>query len=436
MTAAGHPGRGWRAAYRLLMPLAVPVAFAYLLWRSRREPAYRRDWAQRLGHLPRDLPTDAVWIHAASVGEVQAIAPLVDDLLGRSGAPPVIVTTATPTGRARLRERFGDAVHHAYLPFDLPAVATRFLARLKPAVGVIVEMELWPEILGAAHARGLPLLLVNARLSERSLQRYRRFAGLLAPALATFHWIGAQTEADARRLRALGAPPERVSVAGNIKFDQEIPRTLITAGAELRRALGDDRPIWVAASTHDGEETIALDAHRRIRERHPDAVLVLVPRHPQRFAAVAELLRGAGEPFVRRSDIDRPPDRRIGVYLGDSMGELPAYLAAADVVFVGGSLVPVGGHNLLEPAALGRPVVSGPHRFNFSEVSRLLTDAGALSEVTDADSLGATIADLLGDAARRRALGEAALGVVAANRGARAALLTRVLAALEEADKR
>lgn len=419
-----------RLAYRLATYLAAPLVFAYFLWRSRGEPAYRRDWAQRLGYPPPSVPQGTVWFHAASVGEVQAISPIIEDWLGRAEAPPILVTTMTPSGRERLRERFGDRVHHSYLPLDLPGAVRRFLSRTRPRLGVMVEMELWPELLHATRRHGLTMALVNARLSARTLRGCQRVARLFRPALAAFDWVAAQTTADADRLALLGAPHERVTVTGNVKFDQPIDADQVRTGEQLREALGAERPIWAAASTREGEETIALEAHARVRAARPDAGLILVPRHPQRFQAVAELINRTGWPVDRRSDgASERPDSPV--FLGDSMGEMAVYITAADVVFMGGSLVDLGGQNMLEPAALERPVLTGPSRYNFTAVSELLAEAGALATVHDADELARAVLRLLDDADERATMASAAADCVRANQGARQAIGERLAALVE-----
>jgi 3-deoxy-D-manno-octulosonic-acid transferase len=413
-----------RLAYRILTYLAAPFAFAYFLWRSRREPAYRRDWAQRLGYPPPTVPRGAVWVHAASIGEVQAIAPVLDDLLNHPESPPLLVTTMTPAGRERLRERFGERVHHSYLPLDLPGAVRRFLVRTQPQLGMMVEMELWPELLDQARDQGVTMTLVNARLSARTARGYERVAGLFSRALASFDWIAAQTQADADRLVALGTPGERIEITGNLKFDQPVTADQVREGERLRDALGPERAIWAAASTREGEEAIALAAHAHVRTVMPDAALVLVPRHPQRFQAVAQLIREAGWPMDQRSA--DAPSSATAVFLGDSMGEMGVYIAAADVVFMGGSLVELGGQNLLEPAALERPVITGPSRFNFAAVAELLEQAGALTTVQNADELGVAVMRLLLDRNERQRMADAALACVRANQGARQAIVERL----------
>ncbi|WP_297527474.1 lipid IV(A) 3-deoxy-D-manno-octulosonic acid transferase [Thiohalobacter sp.] len=413
-----------RRLYTLILYLALPLVFARLTWRSLRAPAYRQRWGERLGRGPA-LPGRPLWIHAVSVGEVQAAEPIVRALLERHPELPVLITTTTPTGCERVRLLFGDRVRHRYLPYDLPGAVARFLDAVQPRLGLVMETEIWPNLFAATAARGIPVILANARLSARSARGYRRLAGLTRDTLRCLAGIAAQSQADADRFRALGASPDVLQVLGNTKFDVGFPASLREQAEGLRAAWGRDRPVWVAGSTHEGEEEEILAAHRRLLQRHPDALLVLVPRHPERFDSVAERLQGGGWQVARRS-AQAPVTRDTQVHLGDTMGELPLLYAAGDLAFVGGTLVPVGGHNPLEPAALGRPVLFGPHRFNSAEISRLLLEAGAAFEVQDADSLAERLRVLFSDVTERNAVGERGAEVVAANRGARDRLLAWV----------
>ena len=413
-----------RLLYTLLLYLAAPFVLLRLLWKSRLLPEYRGRVGERFGLVPPVPGGVAVWVHAVSVGEAAAAMPLIEELLRRHGDGRVWVTTTTPTGSARVTAVLGQRVHHSYIPYDLPDAVARFLKRVQPQRLVVMETELWPNLFHAAARRGLPLLVANARLSPRSYEGYQRVRGLVAGALARCQVL-AQSEADAERFRSLGAT--RVAVMGNIKFDLSAPEEQLQAGRLLRRALGETRPVWIAASTHEPEEQAALDAHAAVLRQHPEAALLLVPRHPQRFDAVARLLEKSGLRHARRSA--GMPNSRTQVYLGDSMGEMFAYVAAADIAFVAGSLVPVGGHNVLEPAALDLPVLFGPHMHNFAAARELLLACGGAAEVASSTALGESLAGLLGDPARRAGMGKAGAAAVAANRGA----LKRLIEALEMA---
>jgi len=404
-----------RRLYSLLVGLLIPLALLRLLWRSRRAPAYRQRWRERLALEPLPPRPADVWVHAVSVGEVQAALPLLRHLL--RGGHSLLVTTTTPTGAARLRELLGDAVQHRYTPFDLPGIMRRFLERVRPRALLVMETEIWPNMLAVCAERGIRSMLINARLSARSAGRYAHAARFSAATVRRFACIAAQGEADARRFVQLGADPARVTVTGSIKFDIKPPASITDRAEVLRRAWGNDRPVWVAASTREGEEEQVLAAHVIVRAALPSALLVLVPRHPERFDRVAALVRRQGFDLARRS-LGEPCRAETAVYLGDSMGELTLFFAAADAAFVGGSLVPTGGHNLLEPVAAGLPVLSGPHTFNFAEIAALLCERGAMLKVADAAALGQVLVRWLGDAAERARIGEQGRRVIAENSGA------------------
>ncbi|MEQ1439260.1 lipid IV(A) 3-deoxy-D-manno-octulosonic acid transferase [Fontimonas sp. SYSU GA230001] len=419
-----------RVVYTVLLYLLTPFVLLRLLWRSRELAGYRQRIGERFGLVPRPPQPIAVWVHAVSVGESLAALPLIRALIERHGPGRVLVTTTTPTGSARVCAALGDRIVHVYAPYDLPDVVARFLGRMRPQRVVVMETELWPNLFRALARRRIPLIIANARLSPRSFRGYGRVRGFTASTLADCTRIAAQSEADAQRFRALGAPAERISALGNIKFDQAVPEAQIAAGQALRGRLGAQRPVWIAASTHEGEEDAALAAHRLLLQSRPDALLILVPRHPQRFDAVARLVEKSGLSCTRRSAMDTAHPSRLAphVLLGDSMGEMFMYFAAADLAFVGGSLVPVGGHNVLEPAQLGKPVLFGQHMHNFVAARDLLLEAGGGLQI-DAAGLAAVLRSLLADTARREAMGSAARAAVAANRGA----CDRLLALIEAA---
>lgn len=402
------------------------MAFGRLLWRSRHTPAYRHRWAQRLGFSPPGA-AGCVWLHAVSVGEVNAALPLIAALRQTHPDLPLLVTTTTPTGSEHLRSRLGNSVAHCYLPYDLPGAVRRFLNRQRPRLGIVMETELWPNLYAAAQALNIPLLLTNARLSPRSARGYGRWPQLSRQTLERLAAVGAQTAADGERLVALGLAPGRLTITGNLKFDAVAPDP--EPGLALRLRLGDRRPVWLAASTHAGEEQAALTAHRLLRVRYPDAVLILAPRHPQRFADVARLCREQGWATALRS---ADAGEVCSVYLADSLGELPSLMAAADIVFVGGSLgsspTATGGHNLIEPAQLGKPSLFGPHMDNFSELRDLVLMAGVGQQVADETDLATQLATLLADQKRRAVMGQAAQALVAQHRGATA----RTLALIEQ----
>ncbi len=405
-----------RALYTLLWYVALPWLPVRLWWRGRREPGYRTRIGERFGRYRADAPAarGIVWIHAVSLGETRAAAPLIARLAQEMPGATILLTHMTATGREAGRTLFGDRVVQAWLPYDVPFAVRAFLARFAPRAGLLMETEVWPNLTAACAAAGVPLFLVNARLSARSLAGYRRFARLTRPMFAALAGVAAQTADDASRLAAAGATG--VAVTGNLKFDVEAPPGAADAGRALRARFGAARPVLLAASTRDGEEALLLDA--LARNALPAATLVvIVPRHPQRFDAVAALLAARGVAYVRRSaGADTPPDVRV--VLGDTLGELPAYYAAADVAFVGGSLLPLGGQNLLEALAAGTPTLVGPHTFNFTDAAAKAVAAGAALRVADADALVGEAAALLSDPARRALMRDAAGAFLAAHRGA------------------
>ncbi len=404
--------------YRLALLLAAPLIPLRLLWRGRRERAYLEHWGERLGAV--DVPAGAIWIHAVSVGEMRAAQPLIEALRAAHPDRPVLLTCMTPTGRATAEALYGRFARIVYLPYDYAWLARRFLRRARPAVGILMETELWPNLIRAAACVRVPLVLANARLSERSARGYARLPALTRASLARIAVAAAQSEADAARLRQLGA--HDVHVAGNLKFDIVPPPAQLERGAAWRAVWGA-RPVLLAASTREGEEAALL---RAFAEAAPaELLLVLVPRHPQRFDAVAELIGAAGLPYVRRS-AETSPDATTRVLLGDSLGELFAYYAACDVAFVGGSLQPLGGQNLIEAASVGRPVLVGPHTFNFEEATRRAIEAGAARRVHDAADCMAQALELLADAPARARMGEAGLAFAARHRGAAARMAALV----------
>jgi 3-deoxy-D-manno-octulosonic-acid transferase len=414
---------GWRLRllYICLGYGLAPILLGLSLWRGLRDRSYWHALPERLGFGPA-APAGGLWVHAVSVGEVQAAASLVRELRRRYPELPLTLTTATPTGRGRAQSLFAGEVAVRYLPYDLPGPVDRFLDRVRPRLGIILETELWPNLYRACDRQRVTLVLASARVSERSVRRYRWAGGLVREALARGVIVAAQSAADAGRFAALGASPARTPVVGNLKFDFELPPETEARGRALRATLGAGRPVWAAGSTHEGEEELVLDAHARLADELPGALLVLAPRHPPRFEAVAALLRRRGLAFVTRSSgTDVAP--ATAVLLVDTLGELVLHYAASDVAFVGGSLVPIGGHNLLEPAALGKPVVTGPYTSSAAPVARLLVEAGAAEVVADGDALAACVGRLLADPAACRVAGERGLAAVSANRGALARFL-------------
>jgi len=413
-----------RLVYTLLIYAAAPIALLANVWRGVRDPAYRERLGERFGFTAARAHR-SLWLHAVSVGEVQAAAALIRELAKRNPDEPLIVTTATPTGAQRVQALFGERVRHVFLPYDTPGAVRRFLDRIDPKLAIVMETEVWPNLFRECARRGIPLVIASARLSQKSVRGYRWLASLFQDALASGIRIAAQTQADAQRFIGVGANPANTHVIGNIKFDLDVPVDVRERGRALRAAQFAGREVWVAGSTHAKEEDIVLDAHEALRKSHPRALLVLVPRHPQRFDEVKANLRARSIEFVARSS-GATVSESTSVLLVDSLGELLMFYAAADVAFVGGSLVPIGGHNLLEPAALALPVLTGPHNFNAPDVARALIERGGAIEVGSAEALATTLAALFEDAAMRERHGAAAVAFVAQNRGALERLLALI----------
>lgn len=410
-----------RFLYIVIAYLLAPALCVLMLWRGLRDRSYWRDFSQRFGYGAH-LATPGIWVHAVSVGEVQAAAPLVQALRTRHPAIPIVLTTVTPTGAARARGLFRQTVDVRFMPYDLPGSVRRFFDRVRPRLAIVFETELWPNLYHECGRRRVPLVLASARISPRSVGRYRWLVSLFRETLSHGVVIAAQGAGDAERFESIGAAPERTHVIGNVKFDFAAPAETTERGRMIRRRHGASRPVWVAGSTHEREEAILLDAHRRLRKTYPDALLIMVPRHPNRFAEVAEWLTRIGVSIARRSQAV-PAGAETEVLLVDTLGELLDFYAAGDVAFVGGSLVPIGGHNLLEPAVLGRPILTGPYNFNGEDIARLLIERGAARVVADAGALAEGLAALLASRAERERIGAIGRAAVEENRGALARLL-------------
>jgi 3-deoxy-D-manno-octulosonic-acid transferase len=405
-----------RYLYSLILYLMLPAVLLRLWWRGRRVPGYRRHWRERFG-FGATSAAGTLWIHAVSVGEVRAAEPLVAAVRRRWPERPLLLTTTTPTGRATAGELFGSAVRCAYLPYDLPGAVRRFLARVSPALAVVMETEIWPNLYHGLRTRKVPLLLVNARLSDASLRRYRWLAGFMKSTLDGVERVAAQTEQDRERFLQLGVPRPRIVVTGNLKFDAALPEDFGERVAAAREKLAPARPCWVAGSTHGGEETRVLEAHRRVLERVPTALLLLVPRHPERASEVASLCARAGFGCRLYSRLQRleAGDR---VVIVDTLGDLAVLYGLSPVAFVGGSLVGHGGHNPLEAFLAGAAVVAGPHVENFRQVYDALLECGVVQQIETDAELAQTVSDWLGDESARSAVVAAGRRVIEAQRGA------------------
>lgn len=417
-----------RGLYSAVLYVLTPVTVYHLIWRGFRFHEYFQRWNERYASYPQPARRVDVWLHAVSLGEVNAAAPVIDALRKAHPEWRWLVTTITPTGSARVRALWGDALEHVYVPYDLPGAVARFLRHYQPRLALVMETELWPNLLFGCRDRGIPTYLLNARLSARSLRGYRVLAPLIARVVRTLRRIGAQSSADARRFVALGAPREGVIDTGNLKFDIAVPEGLEDFARNFRQRLGP-RPAWIAASTHEDEEAAVVAIHQRLRARWPELLLLWAPRHPERFPRVAEQAQAAGWKVATRSKTTWP-GAADDVFVIDTMGELMAFYACAQVAFVGGSLQPVGGHNLLEPAAVGTAMVTGPHLHNFVEISKRLREAGALEVRADGEGVGEALALLLQDETRRADMAAAGRRLVEEGRGALQRTLAMIAADL------
>ena len=406
-----------RFLYTILFYAVVPFILFRLVLRSRKAPAYRQRLQERFALYNASYQKGVIWFHAVSVGEAEAVFPLVVSILDRYPGTPVLITTTTPTGSARVKSVLGDRVEHVYLPYDLPGCIQRFLGTFQPRLAVIVETEIWPNLYRLCGDYGISLAIINARLSQRSAKGYSKLKSLTSATLSNVSLIAAQTEEDAARFESLGALPEKIVVTGNIKFDYEVPSSILDKGKQIRQNLYRRDWVWIAASTHDGEDEQVLAAYDEIRSREPQILLVLVARHPERFKAVEVLCRSRGLNVTLRST-NEPCSPLTDVFLVDTLGELKLFYATADIAFVGGSLVKTGGHNILEPAAVGLPVIFGPHMFNFQSIAELFTTANAAVQIDDSHALAAEVLKCLQNPPYRDALGQRALMVVNNNKGA------------------
>ena len=414
-----------RYLYSAIFYCLLPFILMRVLFRGIAAPNYRKRWLQRFGFfIPSKSSKETIWLHAVSVGETLAAVPLVKALQEKYPDHRLLVTCMTPTGSERISAAFGDSVDHSYAPYDMPDAVARFLGRVQPKMLIIMETELWPNTVAACHQRQIPVILANGRLSEKSARGYGRVRKLSGPMFAKLSAVAAQHGDDGGRFTALGLPAEKLHITGNIKFDLDLNAEIRQSAETLKQQWRGvyQRPILLAASTHRGEDEIILQAFGQIKQRVDNALLVLVPRHPERFKPVAELCLDAGYPLARRSSDD--PTEQADILLGDTMGELMTFYGACDIAFVGGSLVSNGGHNMIEPAAWGKPTLSGLSVFNFAEVSRLLAEAGGLSLVEDADVLAKTVIELFENPDQAQQMGRQAQSVAEANRGALVKLLT------------
>lgn len=412
----------FRYLYSAILYLLTPFYLAYLYWRGRRAPAYRDRIAERFGFYNLEVTQNPIWIHAVSVGEAQAAMPMIQKLKERFPNHPILMTTTTPTGSTRIKETLGEEVIHVYVPYDVPCAVGRFIEAMKPSIAIFMETEIWPNIIHACKQKEIPVVLANARMSKRSAKGYAKLGRFMREVMSQIDLVAAQSQSDGARLIGLGARTDVMHVTGSVKFDMHLPASIKEQGEVLRRDWGVERSIWIAASTRQGEDEQILDAFAKVCHDRPESLLVLVPRHPERFDSVAGLCEKRGFNIQRRSK-HQPCTNDIDVYIGDTMGDLTLMYAASDVAFVGGSLVQTGGQNPIEAAALGLPVIMGPSLYNFSEVTRMLRESEALEIVDDSEQLSTTVLAYFNDSSLRTQRGENAYAVVQRNRGAMDRLL-------------
>jgi 3-deoxy-D-manno-octulosonic-acid transferase len=406
-----------RHLYTILLTLSIPVVLLRLLWKSRKIPGYRHRILERFGFFSPPSKKGGLWLHAVSVGESVAAIPIIREFQRNFPEQSITITTTTPTGSERVRAIFGNQVFHVYSPYDLPICIKLFLKRIRPEICVIMETELWPNLLEACGKQKIPVVIANGCLSLKSFEGYKRIKSVTQAMLENITWVAAQSKLDAERFLALGLESKRVVVAGNVKFDIPISENSVEAGHALRQKIGKTRPVWVAASTHPGEEEEVLTAFRQVQKSFQDVLLILVPRHPNRFQTVLTLLQKRAFSVVTRSS-DLPVEAKTEVFLGDTMGELGLFYAASDIAFVGGSFTPIGGHNILEAAALAVPVIVGPHIQNIVDTCDLLSSAGALVKVSSTKELGKALLDWFSHGEKRRQAGYMGKKVIEQNRGA------------------
>ena len=405
-----------RVLYSLLLYLALPFVPLKLLWRGFKQPAYLRHWGERFGFYNTPVSRPIIWLHCVSVGETRAAEPLIKALQATYPSHQILISNTTPTGREASEQLFGDSVQRVYLPYDLPFAVNNFLNHFKPNIGLLMETELWFNLIAACKQHELPLLLLNARLSEKSAAGYAKLGKLASKGLQSLSAVAAQTAGDFARFQTLQA--NNISVAGNLKFDVKPPADAVDKGLQLRKLLGEKRTIFLAASTRKGEEKHILEAVKGL-----DMLTIIVPRHPQRFNDVESIIQNSGLTYQRRSNLVGEVDKNIQVILGDSMGELFTYYAACDFAFVGGSLLEYGGQNLIEPASMGKPILIGPHTFNFADATENAIRAKAAIRVKNMAALRDRIQYLLHNAPKRIKMGEAALNFSEASTGATARMM-------------
>lgn len=406
-----------RLIYTLLFYFLTPFILLRLFWRGFKAPEYRKRWKERFALYSKKYSNNVIWIHAVSVGEAEAVFPLVKKLQQKYPSDKFLITTTTPTGSARVQAVLADSVDHVYLPYDLPVVVNRYIAIFKPKIAIFMEKEIWPNLYANCAKHKIPLMIINARLSANSAKGYKKIPGLIKPALANVTWIATQTEEDKQRFIEIGAKQSSISVSGNLKFDLTIEENILQKAADLKKQLFQGRFVWVVASTHDMEEAIFFKIYPELKKQIPELLLMIVPRHPERFARVKQLAEKMQLKLSLRS-LNQLCTEETDVYLADTMGELKLLYGASDICFVGGSMVPVGGHNILEPAALGVPIMFGSYMVNFKEITKNVLDLNAAIQCVDSPMISETVMRLYKDGGYRNEMASKAKEFVKSNQGA------------------
>ncbi len=419
-----------RIIYSLVFYFLIPFLLLRLLWRGFKSPEYLRRWNERFAWYPKKIPPHDIWFHAVSVGEAETLFPLVKRLQQAYPDIKLLVTTTTPTGSARVRAVLKDSVSHVYLPYDFPGAVNRFLKQFKPRIAVILETEIWPNLFAACGANNAKLVIINACLSESSARGYQKISALIRPAISIVTHISAQTKEDAARFIAIGAPAQRIEVIGNLKFDVEVGQQVIDQGLAIKKAQFSGRFVWVLGSTHKDEEVQFVEIYRQLKKQIPELLLVVVPRHPERFETVKGLFEQQNFEVITRSSMQQC-HAGIDVYLVDTMGELKTFYAAADVAFVGGSLVPIGGHNILEAAAVGVSVIVGPFVDNIKEIVAAALSAESLIQCRNAEDIVEAVLNIYQQPSYKNALIENGKAFITANRGVTASVFTTLISLIK-----
>ncbi len=417
--------KGFQKAYNILSYMAIPFAMGRIALKGIKNPDYLKRIPERFGINSLPPMKSSIWLHAVSVGEVEASIPILNRLRLLYPSLPIVVTTTTPTGSALIRKKNIKNLLHCYIPYDISLAISRFISKINPSLVLIMETEIWPNLFEIVGQKNIPLFIINARLSPSSVKNYKRIKGIMSKVLSNCTYVLTQNKLEEKHFLEIGTPPHKIMTTGNIKFDISPPREKIEKGRQIKNSILKENVVWIGASTHPREEEILLTIHRKLLKDHPNLKLILVPRHPERFSSVATLVKKMGFKLHKRS-VCLEPEEEFDIYLGDSMGELFLYYGMSDIAFVGGSLINIGGHNILEPASVGLPILTGPHLFNFKEISSDYHRKNALLIVKDATQLEAELSVLLKAPEKRTTMGKKAKKLFEQNKGALEKIIKRI----------